>query len=182
MRAAGLSMLRAGLFLGALAALIRLSAVAHGSSRAGSPRRSCCWWRLTPGLSEQRYLATFDPRKDGLSPGAVEFLANRPEPFRFWRGGCFELPPCEGMTHRFACIEGVQPNAPARFRDVFWSLQGEEFYELGHGRELLTSYSIYSFQAAVADAQPALHRRVPFRPEAADRGPPHGLPGPADPD
>ena len=96
----------------------------------------------------ERYLVTFDPQKDGLSPGAVEFLAKRPEPFRFWRGGCGTLPPCEGMTHRFACIEGVQPNVPARFRDVFWSLQGDYIYKQAMERKF-TSYFVYNPQAAL---------------------------------
>jgi hypothetical protein len=147
MRAAGLSMLRAGLFLGALAGLIRL---------ARSSRVKLGWiagallllLAIDAWTFGQRYLATFDPRRDGLSPGAVDFLANRPEPFRFCRGACFELPPCEGMTHRFACIEGVQPNAPSRFRDVFWSLQSKELYEQMK-RGQLSPYCIFSLQTAL---------------------------------
>jgi hypothetical protein len=144
MRVAGSSMLRAGLFLGALAGLVRL-------------RR---WLRVKPGWVAgallllvaidawtfgRRYLVTFDPRREGLSQGAVDFLAKRREPFRFWTGGCFTFPPCEGMTHGFACIEGVQPNAPARFRDVFWSLQSKELYEQMKGGQL-TTYCIYTIQ------------------------------------
>jgi hypothetical protein len=52
------------------------------------------------------------------------------------------------MTHRFACIEGVQPNVPARFRDVFWSLQGEEMYRQAMDKKF-TSYAIYDPQAAL---------------------------------
>ncbi len=147
MRAAGLSILRAGLFLGALASLLWL---------ARSPRVKSGWIAaallllvaIDAWTFGQRYLATFDPRKDGLSPGAVEFLAKTPQPFRFWRGGCGDLPACEGMTHRFASIEGVQPNAPARFRDVFWSFQGEAIYRLAMDKKF-TSYFIY-------DPEPAL--------------------------
>ena len=147
MRAAGLSILRAGLFLGALASVIWL---------ARSPRVKSGWIAaallllvaIDAWTFGQRYLATFDPRKDGLSPGAVEFLAKTPQPFRFWRGGCGDLPACEGMTHRFASIEGVQPNAPARFRDVFWSFQGEAIYRLAMDKKF-TSYFIY-------DPEPAL--------------------------
>ncbi len=147
MRAAGLSMLRAGFFLGALAGLLWL---------ARSSRVKLSWIAgalvalaaIDAWTFGHRYLATFDPGKDGLSPGAVEFLAAKPEPFRYWRGGCGDLPACEGMTHHFASIEGVQPNAPARFRDVFWSFQGEAIYRMALDRKY-TSYFVY-------DPQPAL--------------------------
>ena len=144
MHTAELSMLRAGLFLGALAGLVRIAR----SSRLKPGWIAAALLLLTAidaWTFGHRYLDTFDPREAGLSPDAVEFLAQRAEPFRFWRGGCFALPPCEGMTHRLPCIEGVQPNAPARFLDVFWSLQSEELYEqMKHG--LLRPYAIFSFQ------------------------------------
>jgi hypothetical protein len=73
----------------------------------------------------RRYLATFDPAGNGLSPGCVAWLRDLPAPFRFARGGDLDLPPCEGMIHRLCCLEGVQPNVPARFRDAFWRLQGQ---------------------------------------------------------
>jgi len=146
MRAAGLSMLRAGLFLGALAGVVRL---------ALRPRVKAGWVAgallllvaIDAWTFGQRYLATFDPRKDGLSPGAVEFLAKTPEPFRYARGGCTDLPECEGMTHRLDCIEGIQPNVPSRFRDVFWSLQSRELYDQMKG-EQFTSYCIFSLRPA----------------------------------
>jgi hypothetical protein len=163
MRAAGLSILRAGLFLGALAGLVRFarwSRVKPTTSPAGKPATSPAGkpaWVAAALLAlvaidawtfGQRYLVTFDPQKDGLSPGAVKFLSEKPEPFRFWRGGCGALPACEGMTHRFACIEGVQPNAPARFRDVFWSLQGEGIYKQAMDKKY-TSYFIYNPQSSL---------------------------------
>ena len=147
MRAAGLSILRAGLFLGALAGLVRLTRPSRVNS-AWAAGALLFLVAIDAWTFGQRYLVTFDPQKDGLSPGAVEYLAQRPEPFRFWRGGCGALPQCEGMTHRFACIEGVQPNVPARFRDVFWSLQGDYIYKLALDRKY-TSYFVY-------DPQPAL--------------------------
>jgi hypothetical protein len=147
MHAAALSILRAGLFFAALAALLWLR------------RRS----RFKPALAAaavlvlvaidvwtfgRRYLVTFDPDKDGLSKGAVSFLAERTQPFRYWRGGCGLLPACEGMTHRFACFEGVQPNVPARFRDAFWKLQGDAMYREAMERKY-TSYFIYNPQPAL---------------------------------
>ncbi len=141
MRTAGLSMLRAGLLLGALAGLVGLALRARikPAWAAGALLALAAVDAWTFG---QRYLMTFDPREDGLSPGAVEFFASRPKPFRFARGGV-ALPPCEGMTHHFSCIEGVQPNAPARFRDIFWSLQGESMYARAmDGR--FTSYFLYT--------------------------------------
>ncbi len=165
MRAAGLSMLRAGLFLGALAGLGRLTQRSHlkpSTSPAGRPSTSPAGrpaWAAGAILAlvaidawtfGHRYLATFDPQKDGLSQGAVEFLANRPEPFRFANGGRFTLPLGEGMTHRFACLEGIQPNVPARFRDVFWWLQSEELYErmTMEGIEV-TTYGLVSLPRAL---------------------------------
>lgn len=71
----------------------------------------------------RRYLQSFDPRDDGLTPGAVKWLKERPELFRFARAGDFDFPQCEGMTHRLFSLEGTQPNAPARFRDALWVFQ-----------------------------------------------------------
>ena len=144
MRAAGLSLLRAGLFLGALAGLVRL-ALQSRVKPAWATGVLLALVAIDAWTFGQRYLETFDPRKGGLSPGAVEFLAERSEPFRFARGGCIALPSCEGMTHRFACIEGVQSLVPGRFRDVFWSLQSKELYEHMKGG-LLTAYRIYSLR------------------------------------
>jgi hypothetical protein len=129
MRAAGLSMLRAGLLLGALAGVAALARRAR-IKLAWAAAALLLLVAVDAWTFGRRYLVTFDPQKDGLSPGAVKFLAEQPQPFRFWRGGCGALPQCEGMTHDFACIEGVQPNVPARFRDVFWSLQGDTIYKL----------------------------------------------------
>ena len=141
MRTAGLSMLRAGLFLGALAGLVRLT-LRSRIKPAWAAGALLALMAVDAWTFGQRYLTTFDPREDGLSPGAVEFFANRPEPFRFGRGGV-NLPPCEGMTHHFCCIEGVQPNAPARFRDVFWSLQGESMRARAMDGSF-TSYFLYT--------------------------------------
>ena len=144
---AGVSILRAGLFLGALAALVRLTL----RSRVKPPWIAGALLALVAmdvWTFGHRYLATFDPRNDGLSPGAVEFLAKQPQPFRFARGGCFILPACEGMTHRFNCIEGIQPNVPARFRDVFWSLQGEDIYKQAMDMRY-TLYFIYNTEPAL---------------------------------
>jgi hypothetical protein len=72
----------------------------------------------------RRYLVTFDPRDKGLTPGAIQWLRDRPEPARVARGGDFSFPQCEGMTHRLFSLEGTQPNVTARFRNAFWVLQG----------------------------------------------------------
>jgi hypothetical protein len=73
----------------------------------------------------RRYLATFDPAEDGLTMRCAAWLRDIPGPFRFARGGDLDFPPCDGMAHRFCCLEGIQPNVPARFRDAFWQLQGQ---------------------------------------------------------
>jgi hypothetical protein len=147
MHAAGLSMLRSGLFLGALAGLVRLRR-RPSIKPAWVAEALLLLVAVDAWTFGQRYMVTFDPRKGDLSPGAVEFLAEQRQPFRYWRGGCGSLPPCEGMTHHFACIEGVQPNVPARFRDVFWSLQGDYIYQQALDRKF-TSYFVY-------DPRPAL--------------------------
>jgi len=141
MQDAGLSLIRSGLLLGAVAILLVLylrMGRRPGLLAAGMlALLAVDMWGFG-----QRYLKTFDPRRDGLSPGAVAFLRGVGEPLRFARGGCYTLPPCEGMTHRLACLEGVQPNAPARFRDVFWSIQGRD------RRTQLTSYSVFNLSGA----------------------------------
>jgi hypothetical protein len=119
---AGLSMLLSGLFFGAatLAALL-----AKEGTRATVIAAVLI---AAVGIDlwgfGRRYLATFDPRDDGLTPGAVQWLKQRPAPFRFARAGDFEFPSCEGMTHRLCSLEGIQPNVPARFRDALWVFQG----------------------------------------------------------
>ena len=147
MSGAGVSILRTGLFLGALAGLVRLT-LRSRIKPAWAAGALLALVAMDVWTFGHRYLATFDPRNDGLSQGAVEFLAKRPEPFRFARGGCFILPACEGMTHCFNCIEGIQPNVPARFRDVFWSLQGEDIYTQAMDMRY-TLYFIYHTEPAL---------------------------------
>ena len=116
------SVLRAALLLGALAILawtagrFRLKSLAVAALLL--VLLGADFWTFG-----RRYLATFDPSSDGLTPSCVARLREVPGPFRFARGGCVDLPPCEGMTHRLCCLEGIQPNVPARFRDAFWQLQ-----------------------------------------------------------
>jgi hypothetical protein len=147
MRAAGLSILRAGLFLGALAGLVWLGRRSRVKP-AWAAAALLALVAMDAWTYGHRYLETFDPRADGLSPGAVKFLADIPQPFRFARGGCYALPPCEGMTHGFDCLEGVQPNVPARFRDVFWALQGEDIRKWSMETRT-TSYAIHNPQPAL---------------------------------
>ena len=72
----------------------------------------------------RRYLKTFDPNEGGLTKDAAAFLKKDAQPFRFARWRSYGLPAWQGMANEMSCIEGVQPNAPALFRDVFWSFQG----------------------------------------------------------
>jgi hypothetical protein len=147
MSVAGLSMVRSGIFLGALAGLAGL---------AGRKRIKPTWAAgalLLLAAADawtfgRRYLETFDLRQDSLSPGAVKFLAERPAPFRFERGGCFRLPACEGMAHRLDCIEGTQPNVPARFFNVFWALQGDLLYRQARDK-MFPSYFVHNTQPAL---------------------------------
>ena len=120
------SVLRAAALLGALAIL----AWTTGKFRLKTPIVVAVLFLLLAAdywTFGRRYLATFDPSSDGLTPRCVAYLRDIPGPFRFARGGDLDLPPCEGMMHRFCCIEGIQPNVPARFRDVFWQLQGQPY-------------------------------------------------------
>ena len=72
----------------------------------------------------RRYAVAFDPAEMALTRGAVAALQEAKQPFRYARAGCYAFPDGEGMRHKFCSLEGIQPNVPARFRDVFWSLQG----------------------------------------------------------
>ncbi len=118
------SVLRAAAFMGALAALawtmrrFRLKTTAVAALLF--LLLAADYWTFG-----RRYLATFDPAGNGLTPGCAAWLRDAPGPFRFARGGNLDLPSCDGMTNRLCCLEGVQPNVPARFRDAFWRLQGE---------------------------------------------------------
>jgi hypothetical protein len=124
LREACSSVLRAAVFLGALAIL----AWATAKLRLKTPVVAALLFLLLAAdywSFGRRYLFTFDPSDSGLTPACVARLREFPGPFRFARGGDLDLPPCEGMMHRLCCLEGVQPNVSARFRDAFWRLQGQ---------------------------------------------------------
>lgn len=120
-KTAGLGLFRAGWLLGGLALVIAL-ALRGGGRRWVAP--------VVIGLMAvdfftfaHPYMLTFDPRKDGLTPGAVAVLRNETQPFRYARGTSLDLPSGEGMVHGFNCIEGIEPNVPARFQLAFWTMQ-----------------------------------------------------------
>jgi hypothetical protein len=124
LREACASVLRAAAFLGALAIL----AWATGKFRLKMPAVAAVVFLLLAAdywTFGRRYLATFDPADDGLTPACAAWMRELPGPFRYARGGDLQFPPGEGMIYQLCCIEGVQPNVPARFRDAFWRLQGE---------------------------------------------------------
>ena len=123
LREACSSVLRAAILLGALALL----AWAMAKFRLKMPAAVAVLFLLIAAdywTFGRRYLVTFDPAGNGLTPGCVAWLREVPRPFRFARGEP-RPPPCDGMIHRLCCLEGVQPNVPARFRDAFWRLQGQ---------------------------------------------------------
>jgi Bacterial membrane protein YfhO len=72
----------------------------------------------------RRYIQSFDIADMGLTPKSVAFLKKGDQPVRYGRALHHRLPPGEGMIHGLSNIEGVQPNAPGLFRDVFWRFQG----------------------------------------------------------
>lgn len=90
----------------------------------------------------RRYQKTFDPAEGGLTNEAVDFLRRDAQPSRFARWGSYNLPTWGGMAKGLTCIEGVQPNAPLLFRDVFWRVQG---FDRTRQR---TSYSLRPFERA----------------------------------
>lgn len=120
---AGLSALRSGVFLFGVAAVLWLTL----RFRKGGLIPALALLALVTAdvwTFSRRYLLTFDPADRGLTPGVRAFLEGRDALFRYARGGCYGLPDAEGMRHGFCSLEGIQPNVPARFRDVFWSFQG----------------------------------------------------------
>jgi hypothetical protein len=72
----------------------------------------------------RRYVRSFDIAEGGFTPGALAFLREHEQPLRYARARDHRFPPGEGMIHQLACLEGIQPNAPARFRDLFWRAMG----------------------------------------------------------
>jgi hypothetical protein len=125
MHGAGMSLLRSATFLGALAVMtgvvLRMKVRVAAVIAVLLALVAADVWTFS-----RRYLVTFEPAKDGLTPAAVEFLRQIPRPFRYARAGCYTFPQCEGMTHGFTCLEGIQPNVPGRFRDMFWILQEQK--------------------------------------------------------
>ena len=120
-KTAGLELFRAGWLLGGLALVIAL-ALRGGGRRWVAP--------VVIGLMAvdfftfaHPYMLTFDPRKDGLTPGAAAALRSETQPFRYARGTSLDLPSGEGMIEGFDCIEGIEPNVPERFRKAFWHMQ-----------------------------------------------------------
>lgn len=136
MAAAGASLLRSAAFIGAVA-VVAAFVMARRCSRRTAYVLLTALVALDLLTFSARYLDTFDPRADGLTPGALAALKADTQPFRYARGGDFRFPQCEGMTNEICCLEGIQPNVPGRFRDVFWALQGRS------KDEQRTVYSLY---------------------------------------
>jgi len=120
---AGAGFLRSGLLLFGLAAVIRFS------PRARRPWIPALALLALVGVDYftfcRRYAVTFDPAADGLTPGALAVLKKADQPFRYARAGSYDFPDGEGMRYKLCSLEGIEPNVPARFRDVFWSFQGK---------------------------------------------------------
>ena len=136
MKAVAASLLRSAVFIGSVAAVAAFVMARRCSKRAAYV---ILMMLVAADLMtfSSRYLDTFDPTADGLTPGALAALEADPQPFRFARGGDFNFPQCEGMTNEICCLEGVQPNVPSRFRDVFWTFQGRS------RNEQRTVYQLY---------------------------------------
>ena len=119
---AGMGLLRSGLLLGGLAAVLWMS-LRMREKRIVLALALLALIAMDAWTFGRCYLQSFDPKDKGLTPGALKFLKKQNQPFRYARAGSFKFPAGEGMIHKLGSIEGIQPNVPARFRDIFWSLQ-----------------------------------------------------------
>ncbi|HRU04597.1 MAG TPA: YfhO family protein [Candidatus Brocadiia bacterium] len=66
------------------------------------------------------WLVTFDGGHLTCSPQVSRFLQSQDQPFRVTLGDLFNAGPLDTMPLGVACLEGIEPNIPTRFRDVFW--------------------------------------------------------------
>jgi hypothetical protein len=123
-KTAGLGLFRAGWLLGGLVIVAALAL--HGGRRRWVAPAVIGLIAVDVLTFAQPYMLTFDPRKDGLTPGAVAALRAEAQPLRYARGTSLSLPAGEGMAHGLDCIEGIEPNVPARFRRLFWLAQTPE--------------------------------------------------------
>ena len=120
---AGLSLLRSGMLLGGVVAVGWMALRLRGR-RAHLAAALIVLLALDAWTFGRRYMQTFDPNATGFTKDAAAFLNDVEQPFRYARNRDFRFPVADGMRHGFACLEGIQPNAPRRFRDVFWAFQG----------------------------------------------------------
>lgn len=123
MNDAGLSLLRSGMLLGGVVAVGWMALRSRGR-RAHLAGVLVVLLALDVWTFGRRYMQTFDPNETGFTTDAAGFLNDVEQPFRYSRNGDFRFPVADGMRHGFTCLEGIQPNAPRRFRDVFWAFQG----------------------------------------------------------
>ena len=70
----------------------------------------------------QRYLVTFDASKWAWPQPIGRFLQEQ-QPARVAAPATWKIGPCDGMMYRVACLEGIEPNVPRRFHEVFWTSQ-----------------------------------------------------------
>ena len=71
------------------------------------------------------YLVTFDGGRFAWTAGARQFLSEQTGPFRVTTGDLYNDGPLDALVFRVPCLDGVEPNVPVRFRDLFWRALGE---------------------------------------------------------
>ena len=66
------------------------------------------------------YLVTFDGSASVLTEGGVGFLRSRKQPYRITLGDLYGGGPLDPLRAEVPCVEGVEPNVPERFSELFW--------------------------------------------------------------
>jgi len=113
----------------ALAAVTSIAAVRARRSRgAGAP--SFLSWGLVilvatdMFLFGHKYLDTFNTREWTWNEKVAAWLRPR-QPVRVTTPATWGAGPSDPMMYRVASLEGIEPNVPRRFHDVFWLSQDE---------------------------------------------------------
>jgi hypothetical protein len=106
--------------------LISVVAVAAGlwRWRGLAPRRASAAVALAMACDfwcyGRPYLVTFDGLDFAWSQESVQYLRQVREPFRVATGALYSAGPLDALVYGVPCVEGVEPNVPLRFRDLFW--------------------------------------------------------------
>ncbi len=83
-----------------------------------------------------RYLVTYDAEEWSWDEEVLDFFDSQSQPFRVSSPSTWAIGSSDPMVYRVASLEGIEPNVPYRFNDLFW------FTQQRSTEEMRTSYQI----------------------------------------